>query len=289
MQCSSVGIIGLGLIGGSMGKRLLQCGWTKSILGWDSDENVLKRALVSEAITEICGPQQMVRQVDLLILATPPGQMVRLSQTIAFHSGDNLTAVTDTASTKHLLSKELSDIWKERYVGLHPMAGKEKGGIDNASADLFVSAVCGLVPTSSSSKNALELAKELICALGAKPVVISPEEHDEILAVTSHLPMFLATALTALAAARASKHKDLPKFIAGGFKDTTRVASCPPWLIADVWETNKGFVSQAIKDFVHILSEMSKMDPKDLLNFAGEAKESRDGLLAQRGETNDSN
>ncbi len=289
MQRCSVGIIGLGLIGGSIGKRLHQCDWAEHVLGWDRDEHIVGRALVSGAITEACRPEEMVQEVDLLILATPPSQMVNLSQRIAPCADEKLKAVTDTASTKHSLSRELSVIWKERYVGLHPMAGKERGGIDNASADLFAGAVCALVPTASSSNKAVELAKDLICALGSHTVIVSPEEHDKIVAVTSHLPMFLATALAALAGTRASQQEELPKFVAGGFRDTTRVASCPPWLIADVWETNKGFISQAIKDFMDILSEMSKMDPKELLKFAANAKESRDALLAQRGETNDRN
>lgn len=260
------------------------------MFGWDRDEHVVGRALASGAITEACRPEEMVQEVDLLILATPPSQMVNLSQRIAPCADEKLKAVTDTASTKHSLSKKLSVIWKERYVGLHPMAGKEKGGIDNASADLFAGAVCALVPTASSSNKAVELAKDLIYALGSHTVTVSPEEHDEIVAVTSHLPMFLATALAALAGTRAShQQEELPKFVASGFRDTTRVASCPPWLIADVWETNKVFVSQAIRDFIHILSEMSKMDPKELLKFAANAKESRDALLAQRGETNDRN
>jgi len=287
--CSSVGIVGLGLIGGSIGKGLLESRSVDRVLGWDVDGNVLEHALSSKAITSIASPEETIEETELLIIATPPSKMTALSKTLAPLAGKNLKAVVDTASTKSALSKELSLIWKEKYVGLHPMAGKEKGGIHNATAEMLYGAVCALVPTDISDGEAAKMAKDLICTLGMLPVITGPEEHDEIVALTSHLPMFLAISLALSAFKGASKNHKLPYFIAGGFKDTTRVASCPPWLVTDVWETNRGFIKKAINEFIDILSELSEVEPESLCDLATEAKEARESLLKRRGEISDRN
>lgn len=284
MQCSSIGIIGLGLIGGSIGKGLLKNEASRNVLGWDVNEDAIDVALASGAVTHACEPEKMAGKAELLILAVPPSQMKLLSEKVAPFAGKGLKAVTDTASTKSAIVKQLSAIWKEKYVGLHPMAGKEKAGIDNSSADLFEGAAWAVVPSALSSKEAVEMATDLVCALHSIPIILTPEEHDAIVAVTSHLPMFLATALVTLAAQRASRNPKLPKFVAGGFRDTTRVASCQPWLISEVWETNEGFIKEALKDFIDILSEMSSKDSKSLAEMATEAKRARESLLAGRGE-----
>ena len=284
MQCSSIGIIGLGLIGGSIGKGLLKNEASHNVLGWDVNEDAIDVALASGAVTHACEPEKMAGKAELLILAVPPSQMKLLSEKVAPFAGKGLKAVTDTASTKSAIVKQLSAIWKEKYVGLHPMAGKEKAGIDNSSADLFEGAAWAVVPSAISSKEAVEMATDLVCALHSIPITLTPEEHDAIVAVTSHLPMFLATALVTLAAQRASRNPKLSKFVAGGFRDTTRVASCQPWLISEVWETNEGFIKEALKDFINILSEMSSKDSKSLAEMATEAKRARESLLAGRGE-----
>ena len=169
MQCSSIGIIGLGLIGGSIGKGLLKNEASRNVLGWDVNEDAIDVALASGAVTHACEPEKMAGKAELLILAVPPSQMELISEKVAPFAGKGLNAVTETASTKSAIVKQLSAIWKEKYVGLHPMAGKEKAGIDNSSADLFEGAAWAASRAPFRAKKPSKWRTDLVCALHSIP------------------------------------------------------------------------------------------------------------------------
>jgi prephenate dehydrogenase len=136
------------------------------------------------------------------------------------------------------------------------MAGKERCGIEEADPDLFRGALCAVVPTAESGTRALTAAEELAVALGATAIRLTPEAHDGIAAVTSHLPHLIASALALTAGEERRRFPDLPLLAAGSFRDTSRVASAPFWLGSDMVEGNREEVCRVARRFLKHLTDM---------------------------------
>jgi len=195
-------------------------------------------------------------------------------------AGDGLKAVLDVASVRAGVGQELADIWGPRHLGFHPMAGTEKGGIKNASEDLFLDAAVAIVPSHQTSEEVKDLGMELASAIGARPLTMEPREHDEITACVSHLPMLVASALSLVAGERMKALPALPSLAAGGFRDTTRVASGPSWLISDVWARNGKAIGWVLRRLVEVLKAMDEATPGEMERFAKKAGAARKALLA---------
>jgi prephenate dehydrogenase len=167
-----------------------------------------------------------------------------------------------------------------RFVGGHPMAGSERSGVAAASADLFDGARCVLTPTPNTDQGALEAVEGLWSALGASVVRMSPAAHDELVAVVSHVPHLVAAALVN-AAADATDGRAL-MLAAGGFRDTTRVASGPPDLWRDICLMNRGPVLAMLKSYLKevesVRDAIERGDGGALLAALSRARATRDGL-----------
>ena len=125
------------------------------------------------------------------------------------------------------------------------------------------------------------LGRELASALGCEPLQLEPAEHDTITACTSHAPMLLAMALALTAGETREAHPELPMLSAGGFRDTTRMASNPPWLAADVWANNREAIGAVLDRLIEKLNHLKNMSPGEMLEMAEKAKEARETILAE--------
>jgi len=236
-----IAIIGLGLIGGSIGLALKRAGLPDlEIVGHDAEYGVNGKARKLGAIDhEAKHPAQAVEGCALVIVATPILHIRHAFEAIAPALGEG-AAVTDTASTKKDVmrwAKELlpGDI---SFVGGHPIAGKETAGITAADADLFRDRPWAIVPSLTATEHAITTVETFVALTGAIPTTIDAEEHDSYLAAVSHLPLLVSTALFSLTSG-SQAWPELAAVAGPGFRDTTRLASSSPTMSHDISLTNR--------------------------------------------------
>ena len=174
--------------------------------------------------------------------------------------------VTDVGSVKGALCAAVDDA---RFVGGHPMAGSELEGLDGADADMFSGAVWVLTPTAATSHTTIAAVASAVTTLGAEMVAMTPERHDEMVAVVSHVPHLAAASLMGLAADGADEHAALLRLAAGGFRDMTRIASGHPDIWLDICDQNRDAIVDALDRLIDRLGEM-----RDIVGTVD-----RDGLL----------
>ncbi|WP_114312684.1 prephenate dehydrogenase/arogenate dehydrogenase family protein [Thermus caldifontis] len=273
-----VGVFGVGLLGGSVALGLKERFLAEEVHAYDQDPEALEKALflgVADRIHPKPGP--WVGELELGILAAPVGALADLGKTLApFAHPQSLW--TDVGSVKAKVVGALEGLLPH-FLGGHPMAGSERAGVENAHAGLLQNAIWVLTPTERTSPKAKESLRQLVEALGAYPLEIPPELHDQLVARISHLPYLLAVALNHLVAH--SPHRDLLMFLAaGGFRDLTRVASGSPRMSRDMVVENKEALKEAIEELRGVLWELEGLldEPEALLRVAEEAKRTRDSL-----------
>ncbi|MEE9201936.1 MAG: prephenate dehydrogenase/arogenate dehydrogenase family protein [Dehalococcoidia bacterium] len=230
-------IIGLGLIGGSLGLALTAAGW--EVTGFARHHHTAARALVRGAISrEAEGLAEAVSGADLVVLATPISALPEVMDGIAPHLPPG-AVVTDVASTKaQVMAWAAARLPGVSFVGGHPMAGREKLGLEAAQAELFRGAAYCIVALPGTPAPAVERVKQMALAVGAIPLMLEATEHDYLVAGISHLPLLVATALVR-AAAGDPAWPTLQRLAATGFRDTTRLASGSPEMGRDMALTNR--------------------------------------------------
>ena len=252
----TVAIVGVGLIGASFGLALKKAGFRGRILGVSSPP-ALADALRVGAVDEAATLEEAAAQADLVFLARPIFGILealpRLDGRVRPHC-----LITDAGSTKARIVQEARRSLRcARFLGGHPMAGKEKRGAGEAQADLFAGRVWILTPEDPSELEA-PAAQELIRwirAVGSEVVVLSPEEHDRVVAFTSHLPQLLSTALAFTLAQRLDKEEHL-RASGPGLLDMTRLAGSPFEIWRDILATNQEAVREALAACVATLTEL---------------------------------
>jgi len=248
-----VAIIGLGLIGGSIGLALKQPAKSGcDIVAYVRRPEVASAALSSGAVDKIeTSLTETVKEAGLIIIATPVLTIKEILSQIAGHLPPGCI-VTDTASTKVQVMKWAEEILPPTvdFVGGHPMAGKETYGIQAAKADLFRGCTYCLTPSEKASPNSVDRVTSIVKKLGAIPFFIDAQEHDNLVAGVSHLPMLLSAALVSVTTKNPSWYK-MSKLAASGYYDLTRLASGNPEVNAHICISNK----EAI---VHWIDEFSK-------------------------------
>lgn len=234
-------IIGLGLIGGSLGLALKAAGLSGvEIVGHDRDHGAENTAKKMGAIDK--GEHNLPRAVSdasLVIIATPVLAVREVMGQISPDLADG-TVVTDTASTKADVMRWAEEILPREvdFIGGHPMAGKETSGIEGAEATLFQGKAYCLCPSVTASESSVKTMLGLAAAAGAEPLFIDPAEHDQYAAAISHLPLVMSTALFSLMRASPS-WEDMAQLASSGFRDTTRLASTNATMSHDIWTTNR--------------------------------------------------
>ncbi len=271
-------IVGLGLIGGSLGLAIRAQGREDlEVVGFDTDQDVMQDARRLGAVdTAVESPESAVQGAALVIVAVPPLAMESVFQRIAGRLAHG-AAVTDTASTKSRVME-----WAERllpetvsYVGGHPMAGKSDQGIANADADLFRDRPYALVPAATASSAAVDSVSSLVRSIGARELFIDADEHDRLVAAVSHLPLTASTALFTLLR-RSPGWDDFARISGPAYRDLTRLASGDPRMAADIAVTNRENVQYWIDRYV---AELQRF--RDLLDRPREEIE-REFAGAQR-------
>ncbi len=220
-------VIGLGLIGGSVALALRDRGW--HVVGDDADAATASAAL-DRGVIDVIGldPDAEITFVAVPVLATVDQVKRALEETNG--------AVTDVGSVKAAVCAAAADT---RFVGGHPMAGSELDGLDGAQGDLFEGAVWVLTPGPNSDDAVFARLASVVASLGAEVVALTPERHDQLVAVVSHVPHLTAATLMGLASDRAEEHAALLRLAAGGFRDMTRVASGRPGIWLDICAENR--------------------------------------------------
>lgn len=245
-----VAIVGVGLIGGSLGMAIRQARLAQEVVGVGRNAETLQKAVGLGAIDRgVTVWEEGVREADLVVLATPISQILSDLKRLAPLLREK-AIVTDVGSTKEEIAREGARHFPQgNFVPGHPMAGSERSGVEAARPDLFQEATWVLTPTESTNTEAVQSVRTLAQKLEARVVVLSPHEHDQAVAVTSHLPHVLAYALASVAGRQAEHSPRLYDLAAGSFASGTRVAASAPELWRDIALTNRAALAAAMRDF----------------------------------------
>jgi prephenate dehydrogenase len=239
---SNVAIVGLGLMGGSLAMALR--GHCKGLFGCDLDAGAIELArekrLVDSAESDIGA---ILPGADLIVLATPVSAILELLRTIPeFIQGP--AVILDLGSTKVEIMKAIEGLpGALDSVGGHPMCGKETSGLENAEGDLFRGATFALCASSKTTPRARATVEELVQVIGAEPLWLESDTHDEWVAATSHLPYLLSVALVN------ATSQEVSPLIGPGFQSATRMAAGNPKVMSEILLTNREHVLAAMKRF----------------------------------------
>ena len=284
-------VIGLGLIGGSFAKGLRQSGLCREVVGCDPDP-VTQQQAVSLGVVDVMAPDlpSAVQGAELILLAVPVLAMRSvLQQLAALDLGP--AVITDTGSTKTAVVEAVREAYGQippQFVPGHPIAGSERSGVEAADAELFRRHKVILTPLENTDADALEQVRRVWQALGADVEDMPLEDHDEVLAATSHLPHLLAFSLVDTLASR-SENLDIFRYAAGGFRDFTRIAASDPVMWRDVFMANRDAVLRSLDTFTRDLSRLRAAveggDADTLLGVFTRARSAREHfskILARR-------
>jgi prephenate dehydrogenase len=273
-----VGIVGLGLIGGSIALAARRL-WPQGLVIAVDEKDVLEKAMVLGAVDVAADDPVVLAEADLVILAAPVVENTRLLGSIADHvTGE--AVITDTGSTKRgIVAAARSLPARLTFVGGHPLGGAARGGIDHARSDLFAERPWIFTPETDRSGAALEKLRQFVIALGARPFVLAPAEHDRVMAYLSQLPQLVVSALMRVVGEEIGS---AGLALAGrGLVDTTRLASSPPGIWKDICATNADRLSVAIDAMVERLQALRVHleDGDELVETFETAADWRDELL----------
>jgi len=277
MLFDSLAIVGVGLIGGSVGLAAKARAATRHVVGIGRNADTLAQARSLGVIDEFSTDLAAVASADMVVFCSPVDQIARQAREAASHSKPGVL-FTDAGSTKANIVRDLEPHLPAhvRFVGAHPLAGSEKQGAENARVDLFQDRVCVITPTAITDIAATERVSLFWQALGCKVKRLTPEEHDLALATTSHLPHFVAALL---AGQLPEKWRE---FTATGFRDTTRIAAGDPALWTAIALENSLAVSHAFDQFAKQMDKLReavlKSDGESVNHLLTEAKKVRDAL-----------
>lgn len=271
---NKVAIVGTGLIGGSLALAIKKKQLANEVIGVSRHKRSLLFAKKKLAIDRGSQELGIIRDADLIILATPVNTIIDLAPRISKIIGKDCTVI-DVGSTKEQIVLSLEKIFPN-FVGVHPLAGSEKRGIKNAHPGIFRNSLCILTPTGKTNNKALSKIKRLWRSVGSRIVLLSPSVHDKILSFVSHLPHIVAFSLISVMPLK------FLKFASTGLKDTTRIASSDNELWADIFLSNKKEAIKAIeifeKNLSRIKSAIAKNERDKLSLILKEAKKKRDRL-----------
>ncbi|MCX7831794.1 MAG: prephenate dehydrogenase/arogenate dehydrogenase family protein [Actinobacteria bacterium] len=276
-----VGIVGVGLIGGSIALALKNKYKDKVyIYGYDLNKEHIRKAKEVGAIDE-CFEEgaQVVQSSDLIIVATPLDKVKEVFQYIAKHQTPD-KVVTDVCSLKMKVHKLAETIlpYPENFIGGHPMAGSEKGGFDAAHHEIFIGKPYIITPVENTSEMAISEVHWLIKSLGAKPVTLTPEEHDYAVAYNSHLTHVISWAIVSMALK--DRTADIAARFGGpSYRDMTRVSMSSPSLWSLILSENKDKVSKAIdlciKEIISLKSAIESGSREEIEKIIKPARDKR--------------
>ena len=277
----NIGIVGLGLIGGSLGLKLQSLNHT--IYGVTNNEFNEKKAKEKKLANFVSCDLSLLKECELIILALPIKDLINPSQRLV-ESIPKETILTDVGSVKEPIINRWENL-HPLFIGSHPMAGTEKKGVDSGFEGLFKNAKWIITPTKNSDLNSVRTLSELIKSMDCEICQASPKEHDEAVSLISHLPIFLASALIETVHKKNNQSLlDLTKKLAAtGFADTSRVGGGNVQLGLDLAMNNQTNILNAINNFKNRLNKLESIIKENnwevLANKLSEAKEIRENFI----------
>jgi prephenate dehydrogenase len=273
-----VAIVGVGLIGGSLGWDLLRRGLAREVVGIGRRSEPLGVALERGLITRTAATiAEGVAGADLIVVCTPVDRIAQCVLEAAAECPGNCL-ITDAGSTKAALVAQLDEQLPPaaRFVGSHPLAGSHHSGPQAAVSDLFVGRTVVVTPTARTRPADAEAICGLWQSLDARVVRLSPEEHDRLVAYSSHLPHLAASALAA-ATPKAARH-----LVAGGWLDTTRIAAADSALWTQIFLSNRGHALTALAGYEKLLRSLrralQRSDADTIEKILTKARRTRDAV-----------
>jgi len=275
-------IFGVGLIGGSLALALKKAGYCQQVVGCSRSAEHLQRAVDLGVIDSYTlDPAAAVKGADMILVAVPMGAMQRVFASIADHIEGN-TVITDAGSAKASVVAAAKVAFGEvprQFVPAHPIAGREKSSVDAAVDDLYNNHKVILTPLKKTNPDAVQRVREMWQMAGAEVESLGVEQHDTVLAATSHLPHILAFSFVNTLAESVESEK-IFRYVAGGFKDFSRIASSDPVMWRDICLENKEAILKALKDYQQNLSDLAELitdeDGDALYKTFAQAKTERD-------------
>jgi prephenate dehydrogenase len=279
MAFETLSIVGVGLIGGSIGLAAKERGVARRVVGIGRDERNLSRAQAAGAIDQFTTKlAEGVAESDLVVVCTPVDR-VAADVIAAAHAAPVRCLITDAGSTKgNILAGIRGKMPAEgpEFIGSHPLAGSEKRGSANSKPEMFDGRLVVVTPTKESDPEAIAVVELFWSRLGARTMRMDAHEHDEALAMTSHLPHAAASALAGITPL------EWLTLTAGGFRDTTRIAGGDAELWAAIFEANRDAVLGSLDQYLERLGSFRRMlaggAHAELVQWLSEGKKVRDAL-----------
>ncbi|MGA2058002.1 MAG: prephenate/arogenate dehydrogenase family protein [Bradyrhizobium sp.] len=256
-----IALIGFGLIGGSIARAAKAQGLAKEIVTTDRSAKTRARVMELGIVDRVVETNaEAASGADLVILCIPVGACGEVAAEIAGHLKPG-AIVSDVGSVKGAVVKEMAPHLPAgvHFVPAHPVTGTEHSGPDSGFAELFINRWCILTPPEGTDPNAVEKLRAFWTGIGAKVEIMTPDHHDMVLAITSHLPHLIAYTIVGTADELAQvTSSEVIKFSAGGFRDFTRIAASDPTMWRDVFLTNKDAVLEMLGTFNEDLSKLTR-------------------------------
>lgn len=280
-------IFGVGLIGGSLALALREAHYVREVVGCSRNAAHLQKAVDLGVIDSfVLDPQEAVRDADVILLAVPMGAMKPLLEQIR-PALPKHAILTDAGSTKGSIVAEVNEVFGAdytRFVPAHPIAGREKSGVEAAVADLYDKRRVILTPQAQTDRQAFEQIAQMWQVTGALVEEMPVQLHDEVLAATSHLPHILAFSLVDTLL-KLPQREDILRYAAGGFRDFTRIASSDPIMWRDICLHNGAAILPMIAALQNNLTEFAHFiqtqDGEALRQLMEKAKTARDNYIAR--------
>ncbi len=258
----TIGIIGLGLIGGSIAKAA-KIFLGAEVVAFSRSIQPLNEAERDGIISSYSSTDMSIfKDCDIIFICTPVDKIISYVEKLMPYIKKDCI-VTDVGSTKNHICKKMSSFEGLTFIGGHPMAGSEKKGYSAASEFLFENAYYILTPLNSTNSHQIEVMTNFVKKIKAIPIVISPKHHDNIVSVISHVPHIIASSLVNLAQRLDDDDKHMHTLAAGGFRDITRIASSDPEMWTGICIENKKEILRVTDKFKNIISEFEDILKND--------------------------
>lgn len=287
---ATVGILGTGLIGGSLGLAMRAEGAAGRIIGYDADAEMLGLALEKGAVDEVAASaEELAAACEIIFVAVPVRAIAGVLEEIApaLRPG---TILSDVGSVKEHVVKAAADILPRHshFIAGHPLAGSEQSGVGFADPDLFRGAYYVLTPSEDCDAEAYSRLHSLLTVVGARVIAMEPRQHDRAVSVISHLPHVMAMALMNLALERAEEYP-LLRLAAGGFRDMTRIAASDSALWLDILLENREAVGESLREGVASMMRIAELletgGEDELLRWMRRASTGRQSIAPVLGES----
>jgi prephenate dehydrogenase len=285
LRDSTVAIVGMGLMGGSLALALRANAACARLIAITSNPTTREKLLARHIADQASDDLRSIATADVIVLAAPVRAIVAMLPRVG-ESARAGSIVLDLGSTKREIVRAMERLPAHlNAIGAHPMCGKDTSGFDAADADLYRGAVFVLTPLARTSVETLARVQELARAVGARPLVLDAERHDRLVAAISHLPFAVATTLMSTALELAVADETTWTLAASGFRDTTRLAASDETMWRDILLTNSDNVADALRAYARHLNVLAQAietrDEPQLRAILERAAHKRRGLFEQ--------